>query len=166
LYSQVDVQAGAAPGQQGQCELEHRVLQLLVRLGAANLRQPGLDVTGLAKIDQLHRKGLRHFADALRAVGQEFDPQHGMPFGQLGRRTTEPVVIDSATVEFDVQVARDAAELLITLAADPHGVLHGGQRERCSGVRIVNDLNGFGARLDITPAQQFRPRAHRRLCGK
>ena len=73
---------------------------------------------------------------------------------QVRRRRPQPLGIDRATVEFDIQVPGHAAELLVVLAADPHGVLHGGQRKRVvgstrrrhSGVRLRGNI--IAARRD------------------
>ena len=61
-----------------------------------------------------------------------------------GRRA-QALGIDRAAVEFDVEVSGHPAELLIVLAADPHRVLHRGQREGFAG-RVLR-LGGWALLL-------------------
>ena len=146
LHVQVDVQARTSAGQPRQCELEHRTVELLVRFGVADGRQPLIDLIAVqvAQVLDRDRECVAHPGrrDALGAVGQEPHPQHRMAPGQRRGRRAQALGIERATVEFDVEVSGHPAELQVVLAADPHRVLHRGQREWFA--RRVLRLGGWG----------------------
>ena len=96
--------------------------------------QPLLSGFGIQLAQVVDRDGKAAIADALGTVGQDLHAQHRMARNQFRRRVAQAVRINPGTVELDVEMGGDATELLIVVAAQPHRVLHGRQRERIAGV--------------------------------
>ena len=86
LHVHVDVQSRASAGQQCQAQLQHLIVQHLMRLGFPEQFQlcKGSSLIQVAQVMDRDRK--RPIADPLRAVGQDLDPQHRMARSQFRRR--------------------------------------------------------------------------------
>ncbi|CPR10710.1 hypothetical protein BN971_02007 [Mycobacterium bohemicum DSM 44277] len=90
------MQAGAFAGQQRHRQLEHRPVELLVRLGVADGGELPFDLRVLAQVEHADAElaALVRRGDPLRAVGQELDAQHGVPTRQRRGRRPQAVGID------------------------------------------------------------------------
>ena len=134
--------------------------------------QPLLGGFGVQLAQVVDRDGKAAIADPLGAVGQDLHAQHRVAGNQFRRRVAQPVRIHPGAVELDVEVGGDAAELLIVVAAQPHRVLHGRQREGIAGVASAV-VDGSPVSADSSSSErsrhQRRPRRHRRVlrqCGE
>ena len=146
LHVQIDVQPRSLAGQQRQREFEHRAVELLMRLDLPDRGEPlqrpdrrpaGADPHGDREVGAFVDR-----RDALRAVGQEPHAQHRVAKRQPGGRRAQSVGIGRPTVELDIQVPGHAAELLVVVAADPHRVLHRGERK---GLADTSEASPAGA---------------------
>ena len=100
-------------------------------------------------------------ADPLGAVREDLLAQHRMAHSKFGGCFLQTNGVDIGAVEFDVEVRGDTAELLLTVAADPHRVRDGSQREGRAGIVI-----GRGGHVDdgcggCMLGHQFLPGPHR-----
>jgi hypothetical protein len=86
-----------------------------------------------------------------------------VPRNQFRRRLAQAARVDVGAVEFHVEMRGDATELLIIVAAQPHRVLHGGQRK--STIVVVKVCRvGFGGFLAAGVLRdERRPRGDRRV---
>ncbi|SHW14172.1 Uncharacterised protein [Mycobacteroides abscessus subsp. abscessus] len=159
LHVQIDVQAGLTVREQRQAQFEDLIGQLLMRLAALSDGELFGDLIRrqVPQVGDRDREVAVLGFDALRTVGQELHAQHGMPRRQSRCGGGQSLGIDAVAVEFDIEVSGDAAQLLVVLPADPHGVLHRGQAERLIVCRINLRYRHFRALQATGGRQQFGP---------
>ncbi len=119
--------------------------ETLVGFTVAQLRQCGFHLlrTLSAQVDHGEHRSTRPGHRLLSPVRKESGTKHRMCRDEVGHRTLQAPGIYSLcieTIEFNVDMGRDAAELLLIGAAYPVRMLHGGQWER--GV-VRNRLSGL-----------------------
>ena len=133
--------------------------------------QPLLSGFGIQLAQVVDGDGKAAIADPLGTVGQDLHAQHRVARNQFRCRVAQAVQLNPCTVELHVKMGGDATELLIVVAAQPHRVLHGRQRERIAGVVSVVDRVAELHRIVVFGAllHQRRPCRHRRVlrqCGE
>ena len=162
VHVHVDVQPRTPVRTQRQAQFQHVAVEQLVRLLVTNGFQPLLGRVSVQLAQVVHRDGQASIADALRTVGQDLHAQHRMPRNQFRRRVPQPLRIHVGTVELDIKMGGDAAELLIVVATQPHGVLHRRQRKWIAGIaRPLDAVTGSdGCSVTGPFGHQRRPRRH------
>lgn len=166
----VDVQVEPRPpaGEQAQDGRQHLTgldVEHLVGHRVAGALQALLDlrVRCVAEVPHHQTTPARLRADPLAPVVTDADPQHVVPLHQMRQRGAQPVRVDAGSVELGVEMGGHSAQLLVSGASHPVGVLHQREVELRVGcaARVLHRTVVLGLSGRLVPVgQQPRPVPH------